>query len=79
MGFTVVCLLWSPDPIPGKSGRYLDFTGGTGVFPIETAPTVGKGRGYIILVRCKKKRKIKNFWSVICRCNTCYYIALVYT
>ena len=26
MGFTVVCLLWSPGPIPGKSGQYLDFT-----------------------------------------------------
>lgn len=60
MGFTVVCLLWSPDPIPGKSGQYLDFTGGTGVFPVETAPTVGKGRGSIILVRCKKEKN-KNF------------------
>ena len=41
----VQLVLWYPVPHPEKSGQYPDITGGTGVFPVETAPTASKKRG----------------------------------
>ena len=63
----VQLVLWYPVPHPEKSGQYPDITGGTGVFPVETAPTASKRRG--VNPRSQKenknKKKKKNCWSII--------------